>query len=97
LNSWARRVPGGWLLTVHAQPGAKQSKVAGPYGDALRIRVAAPPVEGHANDELIAFLAKVLGVPKRCVRVVKGGSSRRKAVLVANLQADPALLFKQED
>jgi uncharacterized protein (TIGR00251 family) len=97
LSSWARQVPGGWLFTVHAQPGAKQTQVAGPYGDALRIRVAAPPIEGRANDELIAFLAEVLGVPKRCVRVVKGASSRRKAVLVADLQADPVLLLKRED
>ena len=90
-------MPGGWLLAVHAQPGAKRSQVLGPHGDALKIRLAAPPVEGRANDELIAFLAEVLGVPKRCVRVVKGGSSRRKTVLVADLQADPALLLKSAD
>jgi hypothetical protein len=97
LNSWARRVPEGWLLAVHAQPGAKRSEVAGLHGDALKLRVAAPPVEGRANDELAAFVAKALGVPKGKVRVVKGGASRRKTVLVAAREADPARLLRPAD
>lgn len=90
-------MPEGWLLAVHAQPGAKRSQVAGLYGDALRIRVAAAAVNGRANDELIAFLAGVLRIPKRCVRIVKGTASRRKTVLLAAPQADPALLLKPAD
>jgi uncharacterized protein (TIGR00251 family) len=91
---WARRVPDGWLLSVHARPGAKRTGVAGLHGDALKLRVAAPPLEGRANDALAAFIAEALGVPRKSVTVVKGGASRRKTVLVAALEADPNRLLQ---
>ena len=91
---WARRVPDGWLLSVHARPGAKRTGVAGLHGDALKLRVAAPPLEGRANDALAAFIAEALGVPRKSVTVVKGGVSRRKTVLVAALEADPNRLLQ---
>lgn len=94
MHGWAKRVPDGWLLAIHAQPGAKRTAVAGLHGDALKVRVAAPPLEGRANAELIAFVAATLGVARKSVSVVKGGSARRKAVLVASAQADPALLLR---
>ena len=56
--------------------------------------MAAPPAEGRANDELVAFLAAALGVPKKSVAVVKGARSRRKTVAIAAPQADPALLLR---
>ena len=92
MPSWARRVDDGWLLAVRVQPGAKTTQVAGLHGDDLKVRVAAPPVEGRANAQLEEFIARALGVPRRCVAVVKGGSSRRKTVHVAAPHADPALL-----
>jgi len=79
---------------VHTQPGAKRSQIAGLHGDALKVRVAAPPAEGLANAALIALLAEALGVSKGRVRVVKGTTSRRKTVLVAAPEADPALLLR---
>ena len=91
---WARRVPDGWLLAVHTRPGAKRTEVVGLHGEALKLRVAAPPVEGRANDELAAFVAEALGIPRKSVTVVKGGTSRRKTVLVAAPQADPAQLLR---
>jgi len=94
---WARRVPDGWLLAIHARPGAKRTEVAGLHGDALKLRVAAPPAEGRANDELLAFLAEALGVSRKSVTVVKGGASRRKTVLVAAREADPARLLRSFD
>lgn len=94
---WARRVPDGWLLSVHARPGAKRTEVAGLHGDALKLHIAAPPLEGRANEELAAFVAKTLNVPKDKVRVVKGGASRRKTVLVAAREADPARLLRPSD
>jgi uncharacterized protein (TIGR00251 family) len=63
---------------------------------ALKIRVAAPPVEGKANEALIAYLAKALGVPRRAVSILKGESSREKLLLVADAQADPARLHPGE-
>lgn len=89
MSVWARKVSEGWLLSVIVQPGAKQTQVAGQHAELLKIRVAAPPVGGRANDELLAFLARTLEVPKRCLRIVRGLSSRRKVVLVAAPQIDP--------
>jgi hypothetical protein len=96
LENWYRRTDQGWLIAVHAQPGAKKSAVAGLHGEALKIRVAAPPVEGKANEALIAFVAKALGVPRRAVSIVKGESSREKLLLVADDDADPARLLPQQ-
>ncbi|MGB7542421.1 MAG: DUF167 family protein [Burkholderiales bacterium] len=93
MSAWARKTTAGWLLAIHAQPGAKKSEVAGIHGDALKVRIAAPPVEGRANAALAAFIAAALEVPKKSVTVVKGDSSRRKTVLIAAPQADPARLL----
>ena len=69
-------------LRVHAQPGARRSEVAGVHGDAIRIRIAAPAVEGRANDELVRYLAELFHVPQRAVTIVGGASSRRKDVRI---------------
>jgi uncharacterized protein (TIGR00251 family) len=80
---WYRRSPSGALVvSIHAQPGAKRTEVAGLHGDALRIRVAAPALEDRANDALIAFVADRLGIPRREVRLVAGGKSREKRLEV---------------
>jgi uncharacterized protein len=89
---WARRVGDGWLLAVHVQPGAKTTGLAGLHGEDLKVRIAAPPVDGRANAVLEEFIARALGVPRRCVAVVKGATSRRKTVHVASVQANPDLL-----
>jgi uncharacterized protein (TIGR00251 family) len=94
VNGWCRRTPAGWLLSIHAQPGAKKNAVAGIHGESLRIRIAAPPVEGRANAALVAFLAEALGVPKKSVAVVKGGASRRKTVLISVPDAAPERLLR---
>jgi uncharacterized protein len=94
LIAWAKRASIGWLLSVYAQPGARRSEISGLHGDALKVRVAAAPAEGRANDELVAFLAEALGVPRKSVTVVKGARSRRKTVAVAAPQADPASLLR---
>jgi uncharacterized protein len=94
LSDWARRTAQGWLLTIHAVPGAKTSRVAGFHGDALKVQVAAPPEKGRANAELVALLSTLLGVPKSGVSVARGESSRRKIVLVSAPQADPATLLR---
>ena len=71
------------VLTLHVQPGAKRTEVAGKHGDALKIRLAAPPVDGKANEELLRYLADVFGVSRRNVMLVRGDSSRRKVVRIA--------------
>lgn len=69
-------------LTLHVQPGARRSEIAGPHGDALKIRLAAPAVDGRANACLIEFLAGRLGVAKSNVELVSGATGRRKRVRI---------------
>jgi uncharacterized protein (TIGR00251 family) len=75
------------VISIHAQPGAKRTEVAGTHGETLKIRVQAPPVEGAANAALIKFLAKALGVRQRDVEILSGERSRDKRVAVANVEA----------
>jgi len=70
-------------LLVYVQPKAARSGLAGLFQDRLKIRVNAPPVEGEANKECIAFLSGILDVPKSEVRLVKGAQSRQKNFVIA--------------
>lgn len=82
MKPWLRADGGGSILAVHVQPGAKRTEIVGEHGDALKIRLAAPPVDGKANDALLAFLADTLGLPRREVSLRAGQTSRRKLVAV---------------
>ena len=73
---------GGVLLRLHIQPRASRTEIVGLHDDAIKVRLAAPPVDGAANDELIRFLAKALDIPRGAVRLVSGASGRRKQVRV---------------
>ena len=77
----------GALLTVHVQPHASRTEFAGRHGDALKVRVAAPPVDGAANDALCRFLAGRLGLPKGGVEVRSGSGGRRKRILLRGISA----------
>jgi uncharacterized protein (TIGR00251 family) len=74
--------PATVVLRVHVQPGAGRSAATGRYGDALKIRVAAPPEGGRANQATIALIASLLGVKERQVELVGGQSSRAKRLRV---------------
>jgi uncharacterized protein len=78
-------------VQVHVVPRASETAVAGRHGDAVRIRVAAPPVDGGANDALVRFIAKRLGVPRAAVRITHGDTSRRKTVTIEGLTNETAL------
>ena len=73
------------VLSLHVQPGAKKTEIAGLHGESLKIRLAAPPVDGKANECLIAFLAKRLGIAKRNIELVSGATSRAKRVRVGGV------------
>lgn len=75
----------GVTFAVRVVPRASRNEIVGVHGDALKIRVTAPPVEGRANEALIAFLAKRLDVRKSQVEIVAGGTSRRKMIRVIGL------------
>jgi hypothetical protein len=82
---WLRVAGDDVVLSLHIQPGAKKTEVAGLHGEALKIRLHAPPVDGKANDALIAFLAERLGVPKAWVVLEAGQTSRSKRVRVVGV------------
>ena len=75
-------------LAVKAVPNAPRNEVIGWLGEALKIKIHAPPVEGRANDALCEFLAGQLGLPRRAVTVVRGDTSRQKLVRIAGLTPD---------
>ncbi len=68
------------VLSLHVQPGAKSTEFVGLHGEAMKLRLAAPPVDGKANAALIAFLAKFCALPKSAVTLVSGHSARAKRV-----------------
>jgi uncharacterized protein len=79
---WLKCSGGSLILTLHIQPGAKKTEIAGEHGDALKIRLAAPPVDGKANAALLEFIADRLRVTKGAVTLKSGQTSRRKVVEV---------------
>jgi uncharacterized protein len=94
MSAWCRRLPDGTaMLSIHAQPGARRTEVAGMHGDRLKIRVAAPALEDRANEALAAFIAQRLGVARRDVALVAGAKSRAKRFTVARAPADAEVLL----
>lgn len=79
---------GSVVLRLHVVPGAGRTAVTGRHGDALKVRVAAPPEKGRANDACVALVAATLGVPAGQVELVSGPSSRSKRVRVSGVEAD---------
>jgi uncharacterized protein (TIGR00251 family) len=81
VSEWYRQAADGRItLTLHIQPGAKKTEFAGLHGDALKIRLAAPPVDGKANEALVKFVAETLGIARSEVTIKSGHTSRRKVV-----------------
>lgn len=78
-----RKADDGCVLSLSVQPSAKQTQVDGLHDGALRVRLAAPPVDGKANAALLAWLAAELRCPKRDLSLLRGEASRRKQVQVA--------------
>lgn len=89
-SDWMRESDGRTTLTLHIQPGAKRTEVAGLHGDALKIRLAAPPVDGKANAALISFISDQLGIAKSAVSVKSGLTSRRKILEIVAAPSDAA-------
>ena len=72
----------GLLFKVHVQPRSSRNQVVGLHGDALKLKLTAPPVEGKANEACIGVLSEALGVPKSSLEIVSGQSSRLKQILL---------------
>jgi uncharacterized protein (TIGR00251 family) len=69
-------------IWVHVQPRAGKTEVVGMHDDAIKIRLKAPPVDGAANEELVRFLAKSVGVSRQDIRIANGKTSRRKRIKI---------------
>lgn len=80
----------GCVLDVSVSPNAKHTQADGWHDGALRVRLAAPPVDGKANAALVAWLAQALGCPKRDVQLLRGDTARRKQLAIARPIADVA-------
>ncbi len=92
--AWYRNEGEAVVLTLHVQPGAKRSEIAGLHGDALKIRLAAPPIEGRANEALLRFIAELFAVPLRNVELLRGAQSRHKMVKISGTKVSAESLLK---
>lgn len=85
--SWIQAAGPDTVISVRVVPRASRNGVAGPIGDALKIRLTAPPVEGKANEALVRFLADELDIPARNVVLVSGATGRNKRILLKGIGA----------
>ena len=83
-----RDLAGAVEIDVLVVPRASRSRVVGTLGDRIKVQLAAPPVEGAANAELVELLAEVLAVPRRSIAIVRGEASRRKTVRIEGVDAE---------
>ncbi len=82
------KTKGGIILSAYVQPKASKTEFVGMHGDALKFRVAAPPVEGEANTELCRHLAKLFSLPRLGVSISSGQASRNKRIQLIGVTED---------
>ena len=90
-GAYLRDVRGGAELELHVQPRASKTSIAGEHDGRLKVRLAAPPVDGAANEALVRFLAEVLDLPRKSVEIAAGETGRRKRVRLLGIDAATAL------
>lgn len=90
MAAWYRWQGEDLLLTLRIQPRASRDEIAGPYGDALKVRITAPPVDGKANAHLLRFLAGLFDVPASSVELISGETGRDKRVKISHPRRFPA-------
>jgi uncharacterized protein (TIGR00251 family) len=89
--AFLREQDGALMLTLKVQPRASRNELAGPLGDALKLKVTAPPVDSAANEAVVEFLAERLGLPRRQVTLVRGQTSRQKVVRLEGISLAEAV------
>lgn len=80
-------IKGGVRIRLHVQPRAARTELAGAFGNALKVRLKSPPVDGAANEELVRFLAELLHLPRGSVELTAGHSARSKTVRILGIEA----------
>ena len=91
MPAWLRETGAVLSLSVHVQPGAKRSEFAGVHRDAIKVRLAAPAIDGRANAALVEFVAQQLGLAKSAVVLKRGQKSRCKVLALSGVSADAVL------
>lgn len=89
---WYRYNGEDLIIHIYVQPGAKHTEISGFHGDALKIRLNAPPIEGRANDALVKFIAQRFSVPLRQVDLIRGEKSRHKTLVITGSIIEPSSL-----
>jgi len=92
VSDWYRWDGEDLVLTIRVQPRASRDELAEPLGDALKVRITAPPVDGKANAHLIGFLAKTFGVTKSAVLLESGDTGRNKRLRVKKPRRVPEII-----
>jgi uncharacterized protein (TIGR00251 family) len=87
-NAWFHPTSSGYLLKIQVVPGAAGNQIVGPYGDRLKIRLAAIPEKGEANKSLLDYLAFRLGISKKHLRLKSGARDRSKLVEIVSPEPD---------
>jgi uncharacterized protein (TIGR00251 family) len=87
MNTFTRDTPDGCTLTVRIHPGARKNAIHGLHDGALKISLTTPPVDGRANEALIALLSDRLHIPKARITLLTGQTSRSKTLRIATLTA----------
>jgi uncharacterized protein len=88
---------GAVRFEVRVQPRSSRTELAGLHGAALKVRIAAPPVDDAANRALVQFLAECLGIPRRSVRIVAGASGRTKILEVDGVTPEDIARLRQRE
>lgn len=96
MASWYRSNGEVITLTLHVQPGAKRSEICGLHGEALKLKLAAPPIDGRANEALLKYIAELFRVPVRQVELRQGAQSRHKVVAVTDSAIQPESLLTDQ-
>ena len=84
-SPWLRATDGGVTVAIYAQPNAKRAGIVGIHGEALKIKVASPAVDGAANASLLEFIAALVGVKSRDVTLVRGAANRQKVIEIRGI------------
>lgn len=87
MNKNTRKAKEYLIINVKVEPRSSKSGIVGPYGDAIKVKLTSPPVEGKANNELIEVLAKNLGIAKKNVEIISGKSSKNKIVKLFGIKS----------
>lgn len=81
-----------WLeLSLHCQAGAKKTEIQGPYAERLKVRISSSPIDGKANEELIKWFAKQLGLNAACLELLSGQSSKQKRLKIKSISGEELL------